>query len=386
MLAVVAKAFGVTLPADAADVLPAALVRTTPFLDHPAFTSFHSETAMLRELRRLADLDLALDRTSIPLGSCTMKLNATTEMEPVTWPEWGQLHPFAPMAHAEGYRRLIADLEGWLCRITGYDAVSLQPNAGSQGELAGLLAIRAYHRANGDTERDVCLIPSSAHGTNAASAAMAGMRVVVVRCTDHGDVDLDDLHAKVAEHGDRLSALMVTYPSTHGVFEEQITDVCAAVHDAGGQVYVDGANLNALVGLAEPGRFGADVSHLNLHKTFCIPHGGGGPGVGPVAVRSHLAPYLPNHPLVAEAGPATGVGPISAAPWGSAGILPIPWAYIRLMGPDGLTPGDPGGDPQRQLRGPPPRRALPGALHGPRAAWSPMSASSTCARSPRRPA
>ena len=337
VLEVVAKAFGVTVPADAVDVLPPALMRATPFLEHPAFGSFHSETAMLRELRRLADLDLALDRTSIPLGSCTMKLNATTEMEPVTWPEFGGLHPFAPVEHAEGYRRLIDDLERWLCAITGYDAVSLQPNAGSQGELAGLLAIRAYHRANGDDGRDVCLIPSSAHGTNAASAAMAGMRVVVVRCTDHGDVDLDDLHAKLAEHGPAVSALMVTYPSTHGVFEEQITDVCAAVHDAGGQVYVDGANLNALVGLAEPGRFGADVSHLNLHKTFCIPHGGGGPGVGPVAVRSHLAPYLPNHPLVPSAGPASGVGPISAAPWGSAGILPIPWAYIRMMGPDGLT-------------------------------------------------
>jgi glycine dehydrogenase len=322
VLHAVAGAFGVRLPADADDALPADLARTSPFLDHPAFTSFHSETAMLRELRRLADLDLALDRTSIPLGSCTMKLNATTEMEPVTWPEFGNLHPFAPAEHAAGYGRLIGDLERWLCEITGYDAVSLQPNAGSQGELAGLLAIRAYHRSRGDEGRDVCLIPSSAHGTNAASAAMAGMRVVVVRCTDHGDVDLDDLHAKLAEHRDAVSALMVTYPSTHGVFEEQITDVCAAVHDAGGQVYVDGANLNALVGLAEPGRFGADVSHLNLHKTFCIPHGGGGPGVGPVAVRSHLAPFVPNT--------------ISSAPYGSAGILPISWAYIRMMGPDGL--------------------------------------------------
>jgi glycine dehydrogenase len=322
VLADVAGAFGVTLPDDAGDAIPVGLQRTSSYLEHPAFTSFHSETAMLRELRRLADLDLALDRTSIPLGSCTMKLNATTEMEPVTWPEFGGLHPFAPAEHAAGYGRLIGDLERWLCEITGYDAVSLQPNAGSQGELAGLLAIRAYHRSRGDERRDVCLIPSSAHGTNAASAAMAGMRVVVVRCTDHGDVDLDDLRAKLAEHRDAVSALMVTYPSTHGVFEEQITDVCAAVHDAGGQVYVDGANLNALVGLAEPGRFGADVSHLNLHKTFCIPHGGGGPGVGPVAVRSHLAPFVPNT--------------ISSAPYGSAGILPISWAYIRMMGPDGL--------------------------------------------------
>jgi len=334
---VVLAAFGAgPAPDDAADVVPPELVRATPYLEHPAFTSFRSETAMLRELRRLADLDLALDRSAIPLGSCTMKLNATTEMEPITWPEFGALHPFAPTAHSEGYRALIGDLERWLCEITGYDAVSLQPNAGSQGELAGLLAIRAFHRANGDDHRDVCLIPSSAHGTNAASAAMAGMRVVVVACTGHGDVDIEDLRAKLGQHAERVAALLVTYPSTHGVFEEQITDVCAAVHDAGGQVYVDGANLNALVGLSKPGRFGADVSHLNLHKTFCIPHGGGGPGVGPVAVRAHLAPYLPNHPLVGEAGPATGIGPISAAPWGSAGILPIPWAYIRLMGPDGL--------------------------------------------------
>jgi glycine dehydrogenase len=329
-------AFGVGAAGDEASVLPTALVRTTPYLEHPDFSSFHSETAMLRELRRLADLDLALDRTSIPLGSCTMKLNATTEMEPVTWPEFGAINPFAPVEQAGGYRALITQLEQWLGEITGYDAVSLQPNAGSQGELAGLLAIRAWHQANGDVDRDVCLIPSSAHGTNAASAAMAGMRVVVVACTDSGDVDLGDLRRLIGEHAERLAAIMVTYPSTHGVFEHDIVELCGAVHDAGGQVYVDGANLNALVGLARPGKFGADVSHLNLHKTFCIPHGGGGPGVGPVAVREHLAPYLPNHPLVAEAGPSTGVGPISAAPWGSAGILPIPWAYIRLMGPDGL--------------------------------------------------
>jgi glycine dehydrogenase len=284
----------------------------------------------------LADRDLALDRSMIPLGSCTMKLNATTEMEAITWPEFGQIHPYAPLPQSAGYRQLITELEDWLVEITGYAAVSLQPNAGSQGELAGLLAIRGYHHSRGDLQRDVCLIPSSAHGTNAASAVMAGMRVVVVACDDDGNVDLDDLRAKIAEHGDGLAALMITYPSTHGVFEEAVTDICAAVHDAGGQVYLDGANLNAMVGLARPGRFGADVSHLNLHKTFCIPHGGGGPGVGPVAVGAHLQPFLPNHPLVAEAGPATGPGPISGAPWGSASILPIPWAYVRMMGGDGL--------------------------------------------------
>ena len=321
----------------APDPIPAALRRTTTFLTHPVFHAHRSETAMLRYLRRLSDMDLALDRSMIPLGSCTMKLNATAEMEPITWPEFGRMHPFAPADQAEGYAELIDQLERWLVEITGYDAISLQPNAGSQGELAGLLAIRAWHRGNGEAERDVCLIPSSAHGTNAASAAMAGMRVVVVACDERGNVDLDDLRAKTAEHATALAALMVTYPSTHGVFEEAITDICAVVHDAGGQVYLDGANLNAMVGLARPGKFGADVSHLNLHKTFCIPHGGGGPGVGPVAVRAHLAPFLPNHPLRPDAGPATGPGPIAAAPWGSAGILPIPWAYIRLMGPDGLT-------------------------------------------------
>jgi glycine dehydrogenase len=277
----------------------------------------------------------------IPLGSCTMKLNATTEMEPVTNPGFADIHPFAPDGQFDGYLQLFADLESWLVEITGYDAVSLQPNAGAQGEFAGLLAIRLYHRSNGDDHRDVCLIPASAHGTNAASAAMAGMRVVVVKTGGAGDssgeIDLADLKAKIAEHADRLAAIMVTYPSTHGVFEEHIGEVCALVHDAGGQVYVDGANLNAMVGLARPGRFGADVSHLNLHKTFCIPHGGGGPGVGPVAVRAHLAPFLPNHPLQPAAGPADGPGAIAAAPWGSASILPITWAYIRLMGPDGLT-------------------------------------------------
>ena len=316
--------------------VPEPLRRTEPFLTHPVFHEHHSETAMLRYLRRLADKDVALDRSMIPLGSCTMKLNATAEMEPITWPGFANVHPFAPLDQAAGYLDLIRDLEQWLCAITGYDAVSLQPNAGSQGELAGLLAIREWHRSRGDLERNICLIPSSAHGTNAASAAMANMRVVVVACDDAGNVDLGDLHARLNEHRSAIAALMVTYPSTHGVFEESITEVCAAVHDAGGQVYVDGANLNALVGLARPGRFGADVSHLNLHKTFCIPHGGGGPGVGPVAARAHLAPFLPNHPLVPEAGPATGPGPVSAAPWGSAGILPIPWAYIRLMGSDGL--------------------------------------------------
>ncbi|MCW2880274.1 MAG: hypothetical protein JWQ95_4374 [Sphaerisporangium sp.] len=313
------------------DALPAELLRTTDFLTHPVFHSHRSETAMLRYLRKLQDKDIALDRSMIPLGSCTMKLNATTEMEPITWPEIAGIHPYAPVDQVEGYLRLIKDLEGWLAEVTGYDAVSLQPNAGSQGEFAGLLAIRAYHRAGGEHERDVCLIPSSAHGTNAASAVMAGMRVVVVACDDEGNVHLADLSAKIDKHRDRLAAIMITYPSTHGVYEETITAICDQVHAAGGQVYVDGANLNALVGLAKPGSFGADVSHLNLHKTFCIPHGGGGPGVGPVAVRSHLAPYLPGHPL--ESGP---VGPVSAAPYGSAGILPISWAYVRMMGAEGL--------------------------------------------------
>jgi glycine dehydrogenase len=345
-VAAVCAAFGVAAPsgvgagpgpaAAAPLALPDALIRTSGFLTHPVFAEHHSETAMMRYLRRLADRDLALDRTMIPLGSCTMKLNAAAEMEPITWPEFAGIHPFAPLEQAAGHLAIIRDLEQWLAAITGYAAVSLQPNAGSQGEFAGLLAIRAFHRARGEVDRDVCLIPSSAHGTNAASAAMVGMRVVVVACDDAGNVSLDDLRDKIAAHRDRLAAIMVTYPSTHGVFEADVTELCRLVHEAGGQVYVDGANLNALVGLSRPGEFGADVSHLNLHKTFCIPHGGGGPGVGPVAVREHLAPYLPNHPLVPEAGPQTGVGPISGAPWGSAGILPIPWAYVRLMGPDGL--------------------------------------------------
>ncbi len=321
----------------ATDRLDARLRRDDEILTHPVFHEHRSETAMLRYLRRLSDRDLALDRTMIPLGSCTMKLNATAEMEPITWPQFAAIHPLAPLDQAAGYVELISQLESWLCEITGYDAVSLQPNAGSQGELAGLLAIRAWHRASGQAERRVCLIPSSAHGTNAASAVMAGLRVVVVSCDAAGNVDMDDLRAQVQEHRDDLAAIMVTYPSTHGVFEADIAELCALVHDAGGQVYIDGANLNALVGVARPGRFGADVSHLNLHKTFCIPHGGGGPGIGPVGVRSHLAPYLPNHPLQPAAGPDTGVGPIAGAPWGSAGILPISWAYVRLMGGDGLT-------------------------------------------------
>jgi glycine dehydrogenase len=272
----------------------------------------------------------------IPLGSCTMKLNATSEMLPVTCPEFARIHPFAPAEQTAGYRDLVTSLEGWLAEVTGYDAVSVQPNAGSQGELAGLLAIRAYHRSRGEEARDVCLIPSSAHGTNAASAVMAGMRVVVVKAADDGSVDLDHLRTVCDEHADDLAAIMVTYPSTHGAYEDGITQLCDIVHSHGGQVYVDGANLNALLGHAKPGEFGGDVSHLNLHKTFCIPHGGGGPGVGPVAVRAHLAPFLPNHPLRAEAGPETGVGPIAEAPWGSAGILPISWAYVRLMGGEGL--------------------------------------------------
>ncbi|MGA5131092.1 aminomethyl-transferring glycine dehydrogenase [Streptomyces olivoreticuli] len=341
LVASVWSAFGVdadieALDATTPDALPEGLLRTDDYLTHPVFHAHRSETAMLRYLRSLADRDYALDRGMIPLGSCTMKLNATTEMEPVTWPEFGALHPFAPVEQAGGYLTLITELEERLAEVTGYDKVSIQPNAGSQGELAGLLAVRAYHRANGDEQRTVCLIPSSAHGTNAASAVMAGMKVVVVKTGEDGEVDADDLRAKIAQHRDELAVLMVTYPSTHGVFEEHISDICALVHDAGGQVYVDGANLNALVGVAKPGRFGGDVSHLNLHKTFCIPHGGGGPGVGPVGVRAHLAPYLPNHPLQPAAGPATGVGPISAAPWGSAGILPISWAYVRLMGGEGL--------------------------------------------------
>jgi glycine dehydrogenase len=321
---------------EAGGALPAELARTSGYLSHPVFHEHRSETAMLRYLRRLADSDIALDRSMIPLGSCTMKLNAAAEMEPVTWPEFAALHPFAPPAQARGYRELITGLEAWLAEITGYDAVSLQPNAGSQGELAGLLAIRAYHASRGDAGRDMCLIPESAHGTNAASAVLAGLRVAVVKCGGDGAIDLTDLRARLAAHEGRVAAIMLTYPSTNGVFEETVTQVCEIVHEAGGQVYVDGANLNALVGLARPGRFGADVSHLNLHKTFCIPHGGGGPGVGPVAVRAHLAAFLPGSPVPGTPPEQGGVGPIAAAPWGSAGILPISWAYIRMMGADGL--------------------------------------------------
>ena len=314
-----------------------ASLRATSYMQHPVFNSYHSETAMLRYIRTLSDRDLALDRTMIPLGSCTMKLNATTEMEAITWPEFADLHPFAPSNQSAGTRKIISELSKWLIDITGYEAVSLQPNAGSQGEFAGLLAIRNYLDSLGQNHRDICLIPSSAHGTNAASAVMAGMRVVVIACDEAGNVSLDDLKAKIAEYGEQLAALMVTYPSTHGVFESEISQICALIHDAGGQVYVDGANLNALVGLAQPGKFGADVSHLNLHKTFCIPHGGGGPGVGPVIAKKHLGPFLPNHPLDSSAGPLTGPGPISGAPFGSALILPISWAYIRMMGAEGLT-------------------------------------------------
>ncbi len=336
------EAFGVTADLDAtdlatADALPDDLRRATPYLTHDVFSSHHSETQMLRYLRRLSARDYALDRGMIPLGSCTMKLNATTEMEPVSLPGFADLHPFAPAEDAQGYRRLVDDLEGWLAEVTGYDKVSIQPNAGSQGELAGLLAIRGFHRANGDQARDVCLIPSSAHGTNAASAVMAGMRVVVVKASDDGAVDLDDLRAQCEKHADDLAAIMVTYPSTHGAYEDTISELCEVVHGHGGQVYVDGANLNALLGYAKPGEFGGDVSHLNLHKTFCIPHGGGGPGVGPVAVRAHLAPYLPSHAMHPEEAKRSGIGSISGAPYGSAGILPISWAYIRLMGGPGLT-------------------------------------------------
>ncbi|AIL32558.1 aminomethyl-transferring glycine dehydrogenase [Basilea psittacipulmonis] len=317
--------------------LPQALQRQTPVLVHPVFSSVSSETDMLRYLRHLADMDLALDRSMIPLGSCTMKLNATAEMIPITWPEFANLHPFAPADQTEGYQQLTTELAQFLCAITGYDAVSLQPNSGAQGEFAGLMAIRGYHHANGQFQRDVCLIPASAHGTNPASAAMAGMSVVVVASDAQGNVDVEDLKAKIAQVGDKLAALMITYPSTHGVFEESITQICELVHEAGGQVYLDGANMNAMVGLAQPGKFGSDVSHLNLHKTFSIPHGGGGPGVGPIGVRAHLAPYLPG--VVDSKGqlPETAkIGPVSAAPFGSASVLPISWMYIVMMGAEGL--------------------------------------------------
>ncbi|MGA9830569.1 MAG: aminomethyl-transferring glycine dehydrogenase [Trebonia sp.] len=322
----------VVLVAADEDAIPAAVARTSKFLTHPVFSAHRSETAMLRYLRRLSDLDVALDRSMIPLGSCTMKLNAAAEMEAITWPEFAGLHPLAPAGDAAGYLELIGELEAWLCAITGYDACSLQPNAGSQGELAGLLAIRGYHQSRGEGERDVCLIPESAHGTNAASAVLAGLRVVVVKCGADGAISLDGLRSALAAHDGRVAAIMLTYPSTNGVYETTITEVCDLVHEAGGQVYIDGANLNALAGLASPALLGGDVSHLNLHKTFCIPHGGGGPGVGPVAARAHLAPFLPERASQAS----THAHQVAAAPYGSAGILPISWAYIRMMGPDGL--------------------------------------------------
>ena len=325
------------LDARAGSDLPESLRRTTDFLTHEVFNTHHSETAMLRYLRRLSARDYALDRGMIPLGSCTMKLNATAEMEPISLPGFADLHPFAPAEDARGYAVLVGELESWLAEVTGYDRVSIQPNAGSQGELAGLLAIRRYHLAHGDAQRNVCLIPASAHGTNAASAVLAGLRVVVVKAAEDGRVDMGDLRAQCEKHAEDLAAIMVTYPSTHGAYEDGIGDLCRVVHEHGGQVYVDGANLNALLGYAKPGEFGGDVSHLNLHKTFCIPHGGGGPGVGPVGVREHLAPYLPSHPMHPDVDRREGIGPVSAAPYGSAGILPISWAYVRLMGAEGLT-------------------------------------------------
>lgn len=336
------KAFGVTadfchLEVEVGDPRPAHYRRSTPVLSHPIFSKYRSETDLLRYMRSLADRDIALDRSMIPLGSCTMKLNAASEMEPVSWPGLSGIHPFAPAGQASGYHLMIGQLETWLAEITGFAAISLQPNSGAQGELAGLFAIRSYHRSRGDTHRNVCLVPFSAHGTNAATAVMAGMRLVVVPCDDKGNVDINELEKLASEYKDTLAAVMITYPSTHGVFETAIRRICAVVHENGGQVYLDGANLNAMVGLAKPGIFGADVSHINLHKTFCIPHGGGGPGVGPIGVAAHLVPFLPNHPLVVEAGPQdTSPGPVAAAPWGSAGILAISWMYIRMMGPEGL--------------------------------------------------
>ncbi len=335
-VAALARLFGAE-PGAAAPTVVGALARQTPYLQHPTFHRSHGETEMMRWLRSLQDKDITLDRAMIPLGSCTMKLNAATEMRPVSMPGFAGLHPFVPLDQAAGYAQLLADLEQWLAEITGFDAISMQPNAGSQGEYAGLLVIHAYHAARGEAERDVCLIPSSAHGTNPASAIMAGFRVVVVNCDEQGNVDVGDLDLKLAQHGERVGALMVTYPSTHGVFEAAIEEIAAKVHAAGGQVYMDGANLNALVGLARPAEIGADVCHMNLHKTFCIPHGGGGPGMGPIGVKAHLAPYLPDHPVVDGVGGDASIGAVSAAPWGSPSILPISWAYIAMMGAEGLT-------------------------------------------------
>ena len=316
--------------------IPKNLLRTSKFLQHKVFNSYHSETDMLRYLKRLEDCDIALNRSMIALGSCTMKLNAVAEMIPVTWREFSEPHPFAPLEQMEGYRTLFTDLKNWLRSITGFSGVSLQPNAGAQGEFAGLMVIRKFHEKNGDTNRKVCLIPSSAHGTNPASAQMVGMKVVVVNCDKHGNVDFEDLKSKVETHKDNLAALMVTYPSTHGVFEEKIVEICELIHDNGGQVYMDGANLNALVGIAKPGKFGPDVCHINLHKTFCIPHGGGGPGMGPIACKKHLEIFLPKHAVIKDCGPATGIGAISAAPWGSSSILSISWMYMKMMGSEGL--------------------------------------------------
>ena len=335
------------------ECIPTSLRRESDFLTHPVFKLYHAETEMLRYLRWLAAKDVALDRAMIPLGSCTMKLNATTEMTPVTYRQFSALHPFAPLDQTQGYQQLFEELEEWLCECTGFDAISLQPNAGSQGEYAGLLTIRKYHESRGDGHRDICLIPESAHGTNPASAIMAGLKVVGVSCDEQGNVDIADLRAKAGQHARQLTTLMITYPSTHGVFEDSIREICQIVHGNGGQVYMDGANLNALLGVCRPGKIGADVAHINLHKTFCIPHGGGGPGMGPIGVGKHLAPFLPDHPVVEGVNPAEGdagtVGTVSAAPWGSAGILPISWAYIAMMGAEGLKRATPDRDSQRQL-------------------------------------